>query len=93
MPSETRSDPMIAPEAPSTEKVEDYDLLHLVTYLRLLDAAAENADWQDVARIVLNADVENDPGSAWRTYETHLRRARWMAEQGPSGLLETAKRH
>jgi hypothetical protein len=28
-----------------------YDEEHLVTYLRLLDADAEGADWRDVARV------------------------------------------
>ena len=31
---------------------------HLVTYLRLLDADAEGADWREVAKIVLNVDGE-----------------------------------
>jgi hypothetical protein len=38
-----------------------YDEKHLVTYLRLLDAEAEGADWRDVARIVLHHDPENEP--------------------------------
>jgi hypothetical protein len=35
-----------------------YDHQHLVTYLRLLDADAEGADWQEVARIVLHLEPE-----------------------------------
>jgi hypothetical protein len=34
--------------------------LYLVTYLRLLDADAEGADWRDVARIVLHLDPERE---------------------------------
>jgi len=34
-----------------------YDMDHLVTYLRLLDADADGADWREVASIVLNLDV------------------------------------
>ena len=33
-----------------------YDEQHLITYLRLLDADAEGADWREVARIVLHLD-------------------------------------
>jgi len=39
---------------------------HLVTYLRLLDADADGADWREVATIVLNLDVEKDQGRAQR---------------------------
>ena len=38
-----------------------YDEQHVVTYFRLLDADAEQADWREVARIVLHIDPENDP--------------------------------
>jgi hypothetical protein len=31
-----------------------YDEQHLVTYLRLLDADAEGAEWEEVAKIVLH---------------------------------------
>jgi hypothetical protein len=33
-----------------------YDEEHLMTYLRLLDADVEGADWRDGARIVLHID-------------------------------------
>jgi len=36
-----------------------YDHEHLVTYLRLLDAEADGADWQDVARIPAQLRLEN----------------------------------
>ena len=32
-----------------------------MTYLRLLDADADGADWREVAEIVLRLDVEKDP--------------------------------
>jgi hypothetical protein len=38
-----------------------YDQQHLVTYLRLLDADAEGADWREVAKIVLHIDPEREP--------------------------------
>jgi hypothetical protein len=40
-----------------------YDQQHLVTYLRLLDADGEGADWQVVAKIVLHIDPEREPKS------------------------------
>ena len=42
--------PPLADAAPTESALTDYDRLHLVTYLRLLDAAAEGADWQEVDR-------------------------------------------
>lgn len=93
MPSDPTIDAPIADEAPVTETLQDYDFLHLVTYLRLLDAGAEGADWREVARIVLNADPTADPGKAWRIYETHLQRAQWLAESGHAGLLDAVRRH
>jgi hypothetical protein len=45
-------DPDVADAAPSDSVLAVYDEQHVVTYLRLLDADAEGADWRDVARIV-----------------------------------------
>ena len=38
-----------------------YDERHAVTYLRLLDADAEGADWREVAKIVLHIDPAREP--------------------------------
>src|SRR5437867_3057853 len=51
----------IAAVAPVEPFLTGYDMDHLVTYLRLLDADAEGADWREVARIVLNLDAEKEP--------------------------------
>ena len=42
-------DPDVADTAPSGSVLTGYDQEHLVTYLRLLDADAEGADWREVA--------------------------------------------
>ena len=73
---------------PLTDRVNDYDEAHLASYLRLLDADAEGADWRDAVRIIFNIDVEADPERARRIHETHLARARWMTEIGYRHLLE-----
>src|SRR5258707_7194117 len=57
-------------------------MAHLVTYVRLLDADAEGADWQEVAAIVLELDVAKDPKRAWRSWASHLARGKWMTESG-----------
>ena len=45
-------DPDVDDEAPTGNAITAYDERHYVTYLRLLDAKAEGADWKEVARIV-----------------------------------------
>jgi hypothetical protein len=49
-------DPDIADMAPADPELTACDHKHLVTYPRLLDADAEGADWEEVARIVLHID-------------------------------------
>lgn len=72
---------------PDEARVTDYDLAHRVIYLRLLDAAAEGADWREVARVVLGLDPDRDPERAQRIHDSHLARARWMTEAGYKDLL------
>jgi hypothetical protein len=85
--SKPRIDAPVFDEAPTGEALTDYDRLHLVTYLRLLDAAADGADPDEVARIVLRIDPAEEPERARRAYDSHLARARWMTENGYRHLL------
>ena len=80
-------EPAVADKAPSGEILTPYDNDHLVIYLRLLDAAAEGADWTEVARIVLGMDPEREPERARATWESHLERARWLSEHGYQQLV------
>jgi Uncharacterized conserved protein (DUF2285) len=81
-------DPPVADQAPVADGLTDYDHGHLVTYLRLLDADAEGADWAEVARIVLHIDPSGEPDRARRAWESHLARAKWMTEHGYRDLLK-----
>ncbi|BDG74400.1 DNA -binding domain-containing protein [Roseomonas fluvialis] len=72
---------------PDEPRVTAYDLAHKILYLRLLDAAAQDADWRDVARIVLGLDPDHDPDQARRIHGSHLARARWITEAGYRDLL------
>jgi len=47
-------DPGVADLAPTDAALTTYDEGHLVTYWRLLDAAADGAGWEGVAGIVLH---------------------------------------
>jgi hypothetical protein len=80
-------DPDVAHTAPSDSVLTVYDEEHLITYLRLLDADAEGADWREVARIVLHLDPEHESDRARRAFDSHLSRAKWMTEHGYRHLL------
>jgi hypothetical protein len=80
-------DPDVADLAPSASALTCYDEEHLVTYLRLLDADAEGADWREVARVVLHIDPEREYARARQAFVSHLARAQWMADHGYRHLL------
>ena len=80
-------DPDVADVAPSAPILTGYDQEHLVTYLRLLDADAERADWGEVVRIVLHIDPDREPDRARQAFDSHLARAKWMTEHGYRHLL------
>jgi hypothetical protein len=75
-------DPDVADTAPMDSVLTPYDHQHMVTYMRLLDADAEGADWREVARIVLHLDPDREPDRARWAFESHLGRAKWMTEHG-----------
>ncbi|MGH7025572.1 MAG: DNA -binding domain-containing protein [Caulobacteraceae bacterium] len=77
----------IADEAPSAPVVTDYDKAHLRLYLRLLDADAERAAWEEVASRLLEIDPNVEPDRAKRRHDSHLARARWMTDRGYLDLL------
>jgi hypothetical protein len=68
----------VADLAPATDILTSYDHNHLLTYLRLLDADDEGADWTEVVRGVLRLDPVREPVRSRRSWESHLARARWM---------------
>jgi hypothetical protein len=86
-------DPLVDDQAPEADVLIGYDQEHLVTYLRLLDADAEGADWTEVARMVLHIDPSQEPERARRAWESHLKRAKWMTEHGYRHLLQGGAPH
>lgn len=85
--------PHVADAAPDEPFLTGYDEQHLVTYLRLLDADADGADWREVASIVLKVDPNKEPQRAKRVWESHLARAKWMTEIGYRHLLRVGASH
>ena len=61
-------DPDVADAAPNEPTLTAYDEQHVVTYVRLLQAEGEGADWREVARIVLHIDPEREPDRARNAY-------------------------
>ena len=80
-------DPPVTDDAPTDATLTGYDQEHLVTYLRLLDAEADGARWDEVAERVLHIDPRAEPARAQRAWETHLARAHWLMESGYRHLL------
>lgn len=80
-------DPPVADQAPHSATLTGYDQEHLITYLRLLDAEADGADWAEVSSVVLHIDPIREPERARAAWETHLDRARWMRDNGYQHLL------
>ncbi len=85
-------DPEVADLAPDEPTLTPYDEQHAVTYVRLLDAEKDNAEWQEVARIVLHIDPDAEPFRARRAYDSHLARAKWVARHGYRELLTRGQR-
>jgi len=73
---------------PQTDRVNAYDERHFVTYIRLLDADEEGADWREVVSVIFGLDPEREPERAKTVHDSHLARARWMTETGYRHLLE-----
>ncbi|HQS19348.1 MAG: DUF2285 domain-containing protein [Rhodospirillales bacterium 24-66-33] len=76
---------------PDSDQVTPYDERHFVTYLRLLDAAAESADWREAVQIVFGLDPTQEPERARLVHDSHLARARWMTEKGFRHLLRAPR--
>ncbi|MCK1345118.1 hypothetical protein ABIB75_003763 [Bradyrhizobium sp. GM2.2] len=75
-------DPDVADVAPNEPALTAYDEQHVVTYIRLLQAEGEGANWREVAQVVLHMDPEREPDRARAAYQSHLARAKWVTEQG-----------
>lgn len=82
------STPTFDDRPPHSARVTSYDERHLATYIRLLDADAEGADWREVVSVIFGLDPECEPQRARIVHDSHLARARWMTQVGFEHLLE-----
>ncbi|GAB1715781.1 MAG: hypothetical protein NTAFB05_08230 [Nitrobacter sp.] len=92
MYARARLDPDVEDEAPTGPDITPYDEQHYVTYLRLLDASRDGADWAEVSRIVLRRDPIAEELRTRHCWESHLVRAEWLSKGGYRRILEQAVR-
>lgn len=77
--------------APSGQALTEYDRSHVKLYMRLLDAAADGASWEDVVQVLFGLDPRYDPERCQRVHDSHLARARWMTHTGYRHLLRQSR--
>ncbi|MET2829784.1 DUF2285 domain-containing protein [Mesorhizobium shangrilense] len=82
--------PTFLDQPPDSPEITAYDRAHMKLYIRLLDAAADGADWQEAVSILFGITTALEPERARRVYDTHLARARWMTEHGYRELARVA---
>ena len=73
---------------PQLDRVSSYDEKHLASYIRLLDAEAEGADWREAVSIIFGLDPHKHPERPKLVHDSHLARAHWMRDKGYRNLLE-----
>lgn len=83
--------PPFEDRAPAQDRITAYDERHFVTYLRILDADKEGADWREVVSVVFGLNAAVEPDRARLVHDSHLARARWMTEQGYKHLLDKSR--
>ena len=74
-------------EPPVSDHLTDHDRAHFKTYLRVLDGVADGADPAEIARVVLDADMDRDPDRGYRLFEAYHARAVWMTKHGYRELV------
>jgi hypothetical protein len=65
--------PDCADFAPIADSLTEYDMEHLVTYIRLLDANTDGVAWTETARTVLHIDPDRERDRAHRSWESSPR--------------------
>jgi len=86
------TEPGFLDEPPDSAVLTDYDRSHMKTYMRVLDAATEGADWREVVAVIFGIDPDAQAERARRVHDSHLARARWMTEHGYRLLLQERRR-
>lgn len=83
--------PEFLDEPPTSPVLTDYDRGHMKLYMRVLDAAADGADWREAVAIIFGVDPAAEPERARHVHDSHLARARWMTEHGYREILREGR--
>ncbi|MER8537468.1 DUF2285 domain-containing protein [Mesorhizobium sp. M1005] len=75
-------EPGLKEEVPWSDSLTTYDREHFRTYLRFVDASADNASYEEMAQIILGIDPVEEPERARKAARSNLERANWMATAG-----------
>ncbi|MDX8441366.1 DUF2285 domain-containing protein [Mesorhizobium sp. VK25A] len=79
--------PKLSDEVPWSESLTAYDKAHFTIYMRFLDAAADEASYEEMARLILGIDPQREPMRARNAARSHLDRANWMVTTGYKKLF------
>ncbi|RUV28593.1 DUF2285 domain-containing protein [Mesorhizobium sp. M5C.F.Ca.IN.020.32.2.1] len=74
-------------EVPWSDRLTAYDRAHFTTYMRLLDASADEAPEEEMAHLILGIDPALEPERARNALRSHLDRANWMVTSGYKELF------
>ncbi|TIM22263.1 MAG: DUF2285 domain-containing protein [Mesorhizobium sp.] len=82
-----RSNTPFADEVPWSDRITAYDKDHFTIYMRLLDASADNATEEEMAKVILGIDPAREPERARNVLRSHLNRANWVVTSGYKDLF------
>lgn len=74
-------------KVPWADHLTSYDNEHFAIYLQLLDACADYASEEDMARNILGIDPVQEPVRARKAVRSHLDRTRWLISSGYKELF------
>ncbi|MER9858609.1 MULTISPECIES: DUF2285 domain-containing protein [unclassified Mesorhizobium] len=80
-------EPGLKDEVLWSDSLTAYDKEHFMTYLRFLDAGADDASYEEMAQIILGIDPVQEPERARKAARSHLDRANWMVTTGYKELF------
>ncbi|RWP19277.1 MAG: hypothetical protein EOR00_09225 [Mesorhizobium sp.] len=79
--------PGIMEEVPWSDSITVYDKENFTIYMRILDACADNATIEEMAKLILGIDPALEPVRARNAIRSHIDRANWIVTTGYKELF------
>ncbi|MER9875549.1 DUF2285 domain-containing protein [Mesorhizobium sp. M0195] len=79
--------PGLLEEVPWSDSITVYDKENFTIYMRILDACADNASEEEMAKLILGIDPLLEPVRARKAVRSHIDRANWMVTTGYKELF------